>query len=104
MLRRTAKVIGYGVGAGTVAGSVYLAVDEGRRRSTKCLLTCGRIFAMTEAAKWSNASKPEAEQARLLSEVHRAYAPVALDMVLELKGYYIKMAQTMCGANILPKE
>ena len=38
------------------------------------------------------------------SELHAKYAPEALDMVLSLGGYYIKISQTLVGAHILPKE
>jgi hypothetical protein len=42
------------------------------------------------------------EKAAALNALHTVYAPETLRIVLEMKGYYIKAAQMMCGVGMLP--
>merc|ERR1719387_1909263 len=49
-------------------------------------------------------NKPQAEKDWKASCLKRWCAQQALDLVLDLKGYYIKAAQTLTGAGQLPPE
>lgn len=48
-------------------------------------------------------NRPEGEDTTT-TVANRECAEQALDLVLDMKGYYIKAAQTLCGAGMFPKE
>lgn len=50
--------------------------------------------------KFKSEQLREQEQSRL----NRMFADKALDLILTMKGYYIKAAQTLCGAGQFPQE
>lgn len=98
------KLTGGLAAVGTVGVGVYVYQDEGCYRSAKCLGGFLPIIASYTMADWQNASLPKEEQQKARRALHRVQAEKALAIVLDLKGYYLKMAQTMVGSDALPKE
>lgn len=77
---------------------------EGLTRSLKFASTIGKIlvkhqFHLRRLGKFSDEEREE--KIKLLNQ---RSAESGLELILDLKGYYIKAAQTMTGAGVLPKE
>jgi len=52
---------------------------------------------------WLNGASGEEQEAQE-RQLHRRCAERALELVLSMKGYYIKAAQTLCGSAVFPDE
>ena len=61
-----------------------------------------RISLQRSIARCLNSHKPEQEQKRALRELDEKLAQHTLRLIKRLKGFYVKMAQTLVGANMFP--
>jgi len=86
--------VGIAVAAPTGA-YIYAQNDEGLNRMVTAFQTMGSIQARFEFHSTMRGMDRRS--------LHKQYAPEVLDMVLNLGGYYIKIAQTLVGAYVLPE-
>ena len=93
MLRRIAGLSGRVLAVSAAGTTAYLYADEGRWQSTRACTLYSLIMTKTEVARAMGENE---------DDIHRRLAPEALELTKELGGYYLKAAQTMVGANILP--
>ena len=95
MFRRSLKVASGIFGACAVGTSSFAAykynTDPGIRRTMQFSYKIAPI-----CIAYARADTQE------FDALHNKYAPELLKIVLEMKGYYIKAAQMLCGINILP--
>lgn len=76
-------------------GSCYLYyTDEGLRRSIQCGWFCARLYSAYNGVK-------NEEQ---ITKLNQEWAPKSFEFILDLGGYYIKLAQTSVGAGDLPED
>lgn len=88
------RLAGYGVAcAGSVFGSARL---EGLARGIRFATSAGWILAAYQLTPSRDSQRD--------SDTKAQCAQQALDLILSLKGYYIKAAQTLCGAGQFPDE
>jgi aarF domain-containing kinase len=80
--------------------------SDGVRRSTYCVCSATRILLEREVAleKLEFDDLTESAKQLRISKVNQHFAQDALSLIKELKGYYIKAAQTLTGAGQLPPE
>lgn len=76
----------------------------GLGRSLHFASAASRILMKQQLTLDKLKKRPFSEREVLTARLNCAIAQEALDLVLDLKGYYIKAAQTLCGAGQLPKE
>lgn len=77
---------------------------EGMRRSMRFGWTAGRLLMTHQVTLGRLRALSDAEQDAKVAQLNRWCAKQALDLILDLKGYYIKAAQTLTGAGQLPPE
>lgn len=77
---------------------------EGLSRSITFLLSALWILVHRQLTPLQSAGSSRREQEAEASCLNRKCAQQALDLVLSLKGYYIKAAQTLCGSGVFPEE
>lgn len=98
ILRRSLKLAGGFVGVslcGTALFATYhYNTGPGVRRTMQF---CYKIAPMVIAYARATGDKERTER------LHAEYAPKALQIVLEMKGCYIKAAQMLCGVGVLPE-
>lgn len=85
-------------GAAGGAGYAYAKMSDPKDsnnivRAVKFWSTVGPIYAHYKYTEWSVEGKPEAESTLAFETLHNRYAPVTQDLVLSMKGYFIKLAQ-----------
>jgi len=89
-----------GLIACTAGAGACVVSDEGLRRSVRVFGFCagaGTAFAIADIQA-SDQFERDAERASL----HQRFAPDALELVLELRGFYLKAAQTLAVTGLLP--
>ena len=91
-------------GGVTLATAAWMGLDEGVRRCSYSMYECTKLYAAYSLLAWSTSDMEADAQQAAKEAMHRRLAPRTLALVLGLQGYYIKMAQTCVGANILPRE
>lgn len=79
----------------------YYKYYSSSSRKNKNLLE-GREESSKSTTNSTN-TKQEDEDDDELQQLHQKYAPEALQIILNLGGYYIKCAQMFCGMNMLPQ-
>ena len=104
-MKRVLKWIGGGLGlacGGTAAAATYkYNTDPGIKRTMQFAWAVTPMsFAYGSAASKEYETKDKKTAA--MDELHRIYAPELLRIILEMKGYYIKAAQMVCGIGMLP--
>eukprot|EP00929_Paragymnodinium_shiwhaense_P014803 TRINITY_DN122766_c0_g1_i1.p1 TRINITY_DN122766_c0_g1~~TRINITY_DN122766_c0_g1_i1.p1 ORF type:complete len:566 (-),score=105.75 TRINITY_DN122766_c0_g1_i1:59-1756(-) len=77
---------------------------EGLSRSISFGASLAWIFIIHYCVPNLTIRGTEEERATALSAKNRKCAQLTLELVLKLKGYYIKAAQTLCGAGLFPPE
>eukprot|EP00928_Gymnodinium_smaydae_P010986 TRINITY_DN14122_c0_g2_i2.p1 TRINITY_DN14122_c0_g2~~TRINITY_DN14122_c0_g2_i2.p1 ORF type:complete len:773 (+),score=219.67 TRINITY_DN14122_c0_g2_i2:182-2500(+) len=79
---------------------------EGVSRSVKFASITGKILLQhtIDTRSVLRQGLSPSDQIEELSKVNKRYAEQALELILSLKGYYIKAAQTLTGAGQLPME
>lgn len=105
LLRLAGRATGVVVVA-TGAGFGYrYATDEGTRRS---VLFWGRAFPIYlhyRRVQKGMEGRPNEESDAAFNALHDEYAPVVKELVLELRGFYLKLAQTISTVDyFLPKQ
>ncbi|CAI5747299.1 unnamed protein product [Peronospora destructor] len=95
--------------AATGAGGVTYAMhsDEGFNRSLYFWRKAFPIYLHYRAAQlyMDHLGFPDKEQNIEYEKLHEKYAPEVFDIVLELKGFYVKLAQTgSTRPDVLPKQ
>jgi len=91
--------------AGGLAGTMlWVAVDEKLRRSCKVMWLGTKIWWKYLMLDNAHTDKENPEYLSAKSQLHSEQATESLAVIKELQGYYIKMAQTMVGAGVLPPE
>ncbi|GAB5037507.1 glycoside hydrolase [Nannochloropsis oceanica] len=83
----------FALGMGGAAGTYRYQTDEGTRRSVYFWSRAFPIYLHYRYVKSQVQHLPEAEQEEAYKPLHEKYAPTAVDIVLHLKGFYIKIAQ-----------
>jgi hypothetical protein len=104
-LRTAAKVVGGGLGVavGGTAGVVAYKynTDPGVKRTLHFTYEIMPLAVAYGKAVSKDYPTP-ADKDAALQDLHQVWAPEALRIVLDMKGYYIKAAQMMCGVGMLP--
>lgn len=87
----------------TTCGSCNM---EGAGRSIHCVSAAAMILLRRQVVveRLKHKTMSDDERQAQIETVDQAMAQKALDLILDLKGYYIKAAQTLCGAGQLPPE
>lgn len=88
----------------SLSGALDYAGYEAMSRSIYFATTAARIFMIRQVTLYKLKGTPPGELAAKTACLNRWCASQALDLVLELKGYYIKAAQTLTGAGQLPPD
>eukprot|EP00937_MAST-01D_sp_MAST-1D-sp2_P006866 g6866.t1 len=91
-VKRVVQALGVGCGAG--ACGLY-ATDEGTQRSTKFWYEVFPIYLHYRYNQWAVRDMPEVEEAASWQALHNKYAPIAKDICLDLRGFYLKNAQLL---------
>ena len=91
--RLTAGSLAAATGASSAATLYVYQTDESWRR----LLDFHVALTPMMWEYYRNANQP-------MDDLHEKYAPLALQYVLDLGGYYVKCAQMFCGMNLLPSS
>lgn len=97
------------LGACAVGSTVYVGVSEQRRRrvsrGVRFWSKALPKYLRYRYEEWRVKDLPEEEQREAFSRLHRVYAPLALQDILELRGLYIKLGQIMTTrADYAPPE
>ena len=98
----TSSHTGLAVGATTAA---VLTADEGLRRTAYYVGNLIVPLMRYRFVEWQVSDLPPAEQEKHYQYLHDIYCNEPLRVILELKGFYIKMGQVMSSMNEeLPKQ
>lgn len=96
MLRRLPRWLGAGLAASAAGGGGFAAykyhTDEGVKRTMR--------FGWATAPMCMAYARAERKE---MDALHEKWAPEMLRIVLDMRGYYIKAAQMLCGVGVLPK-
>eukprot|EP00505_MAST-04D_sp_SCG-Rhode-Island_P002028 Stramenopile-MAST_4_protein_2028 len=95
----------FGIGAGTAGLGVYN--DEGLRRSVIFWSQAFPPYAHYRIEEWrmKRAGLSEVEQDHVYSKLHDRYAPVAMKVILQMGGFYIKIGQMgSCRDDMVPPQ
>jgi aarF domain-containing kinase len=96
-LKRAAGRLAVGIGLASVAGVagvVGLArADEGFARSLAFWRRAFPIYAHYRWAEFRCGAGPEAEYDKALLSLHKRYADEALQIILDMRGFYVKIGQ-----------
>jgi predicted unusual protein kinase regulating ubiquinone biosynthesis (AarF/ABC1/UbiB family) len=71
----------------------YSQVDEGFRRSLYFWTQAAPIYAHYRYVEFQHKGRPDAEYDVALGELHEKYADPALKILLDMRGFYIKLGQ-----------
>ena len=103
-LKRAAGRLAVGIGLASVAGVagvVGLArADEGFARSLAFWRRAFPIYAHYRWAEFRCGAGPEAEYDKALLSLHKRYADEALQIILDMRGFYVKIGQMGSNAMI----
>lgn len=89
MFRKVGVLSGL-VGVGVTTAIVY---DEGANRAARFWSCALPIFAHYKWTEWFTKGKPDSEVTESFKVLHDRYAPITRDLVLDLRGFFIKLAQ-----------
>ena len=107
-MRRVAGLAAKWTGAATVASlagtAAYCKYDEGAGRSATAILGFAGVGLRYAKHAYVTGASDEQLYASERSELHKREAVVARDILLRLRGYYIKLGQSLCATGILPSE
>ena len=87
-----------GVGAGAI-GAVAVSRDEGLARSNKFWRNALPIFLHYRWVQWQMDGKPAAESDAAFDVLHKRYAPVAEDAVIEHEdtSFFMRRVEVVCS-------
>lgn len=85
-----------------LARSLHSTRLEGLARGIRFTASAAGIFISYQLTP--NRFRSERYREQEVSRLNRQCADKALDLILSMKGYYIKAAQTLCGAGQFPPE
>lgn len=109
MLRRAGRVaaLAVAVPTGVAAAGVACgcAIDPGFRRQVSFWWSVAPGLAHYRYCGWRHKDATDAEYAPVLKALHQRYAPVALGLILQQRGLFIKFGQ-VCSVRpeLVPKE
>jgi len=106
-LWKVAKFLGFGLASLTLATAGYMYVDEGRWRGARFLgemVNLSIDYGINAPQTSCDNEELNEEDQRKLSELHKKWAKKTIVLIFDLKGYFLKLAQTLCGAGYLPRE
>ena len=92
-------------GAAAAAVALGLSLNEGWRRALAFWRLVGRMILQYRAAKWWGRQQgldPTAIELRY-EELHRRFAPRVIGLILELRGFYVKLGQVLSVIEIVPE-
>lgn len=89
----------------TIFGLEVPGLDEGLVRSMRFWRYAGPIYAHYRITERMVQSLPEAEQDKAFEELHEKYAPQIKQLILMLRGFYIKVGQMgATRADFVPQQ
>ena len=84
-------------GVGAAGGTAWLLSDDHRREQVQRTATFYRtmvpMWAHYRFVEWRVKGRPEAEREAAFTRLHDAYAPRVFDLVVLLRGLYVKLGQ-----------
>ncbi|CAI5719029.1 unnamed protein product [Peronospora effusa] len=107
VFRNGARLLLGSTAAGATGITYAMHSDEGFNRSLYFWRKAFPIYLHYRAAQlyMDHLKLPEEEQNIEYEKLHEKYAPEVFDIVLELKGFYVKLAQTgSTRPDVLPKQ
>ncbi|CAI5728571.1 unnamed protein product [Peronospora farinosa] len=107
VFRNGARLLLGSTAAGATGITFAMHSDEGFNRSLYFWRKAFPIYLHYRAAQlyMDHLKLPEEEQNIEYEKLHEKYAPEVFDIVLELKGFYVKLAQTgSTRPDVLPKQ
>ena len=93
MFRRATGVLAASGGACTAALAALAASDQGFSRSLTFWRKAFPIYAHYRWTEWLFDGKPEKEYNEALLKLHQKYADDVLGIILEMRGFYVKIGQ-----------
>ncbi|KAH9259757.1 hypothetical protein BASA81_002179 [Batrachochytrium salamandrivorans] len=95
---RTTKVL---IGLSTITALTTIAVksDEGMQRSAKLFARAAAPLVKYRFYDWYTSDWPIELRTAKFAKLHQQYAPVAVNTVMELQGFYIKLGQVVAGLD-----
>ena len=102
MLRTFARRSATAVAIGSGATAAYALSDSGFRRQCKFWITVGPTAAHYVACSMMHKKSDAAARSQEFAKLHTKYAPVSLDLILSLRGLYIKFGQAAASSPFVP--
>lgn len=102
LLRTFARRSATAVAVGGGATAVYAAVDPGFRRQCSFWGTVGPTAAQYIACSMRTKKLDPAVRTQEFAKLHAKYAPKSLEMILSLRGLYIKFGQAAASSPFVP--
>jgi aarF domain-containing kinase len=102
MLRTFSRRSAAAVAIGSGATAVYAYSDSGFRRQCKFWITVGPTAAHYVACSMMHKKSDAAARSQEFAKLHKKYAPVSLDLILSLRGLYIKFGQAAASSPFVP--
>ena len=97
MLRRAGRWVGLATAGGTAAGlagvGALAAYDPGFRRQCSFWRTVAPAVAHYRWTSWRSRDADDATRRQQYDRLHARYSPVALELILRLRGLFVKFGQ-----------
>ncbi|KAH9262760.1 hypothetical protein BASA82_000216 [Batrachochytrium salamandrivorans] len=89
------------IGLSTITALTTIAVksDEGMQRSAKLFARAAAPLVKYRFYDWYTSDWPIELRTAKFAKLHQQYAPVAVNTVMELQGFYIKLGQVVAGLD-----